>query len=242
MELGSQIRRYRSERGMSQDALAGKIFVSRQTISNWENDRTYPDVQNLLFLSNLFDVTIDQLIKGDLDIMEKSIDSETKNLRRLGLVCGILTVFMFLTLIVGFALYLKLNKSDVILYATLALALITGILGIIAAAYIEQIKARNDVQTYREIKAFLSGEEVDRSKRSHFERKWLMPGNQYYKPGVQVPSDCGAGHLFLCDFSRWILFGCRYRLDSDSYLWHDLTCIGKADRTSEIRFCMTFLG
>ena len=180
MELGNQIRRYRSERGMSQDDLAGKIFVSRQTVSNWENDRTYPDVQNLLLLSNLFDVTIDQLIKGDLDIMDKSIDSETKNLRRLGLVCGILTVFMFLTLIVGFALYMKLNKSDVILYAMLAMVLITGILGIIAAAYIEQIKARNDVQTYREIKAFLSGEEVDRSKRSHFERKWLMPGNQYY--------------------------------------------------------------
>ena len=180
MELGNQIRRYRSERGMSQDDLAGKIFVSRQTISNWENDRTYPDVQNLLLLSNLFDVTIDQLIKGDLDIMDKSIDSETKNLRRLGLVCGILTVFMFLTLIVGFALYMKLNKSDVILYAMLAMVLITGILGIIAAAYIEQIKARNDVQTYREIKAFLSGEEVDRSKRTRFERKWLMPGNRYY--------------------------------------------------------------
>ena len=154
--------------------------MSRQTISNWENDRTYPDVQNLFLLSNLFDVTIDQLIKGDLDIMEKSIDSETKNLRRLGLVCGILTVFMFLTLIVGFALYMKLNKSDAILYAMLAMVLITGILGIIAAAYIEQIKARNDVQTYREIKAFLSGEEVDRSKRICFEQKWLMPGNRYY--------------------------------------------------------------
>ena len=180
MELGNQIRRYRSERGMSQDDLAGKIFVSRQTISNWENDRTYPDVQNLLLLSNLFDVSLDQLIKGDLDTMNKSIDSETKNLRRLGLVCGILTVFMFLTLIVGFALYMKLNKSDVILYAMLAMVLITGILGIIAAAYIEQIKARNDVQTYREIKAFLSGEEVDRRKRTRFERKRIILGNQYY--------------------------------------------------------------
>ena len=160
MELGSQIRRYRSERGMSQDDLAGKIFVS--TISNWENDSTYPDVQNLLLLFNLFDVTIDQLIKGDLDIMDKSIDSETKNVRRLGLVCGIFMVFIFLTLIVGFGLYVKLNKSDMILYAMLALVLITGILGIIATTYAEQIKSRNDVQTYREIKAFLSGNEEDR--------------------------------------------------------------------------------
>lgn len=180
MELGNQIRRYRSERGMSQDDLAGKIFVSRQTISNWENDRTYPDVQNLLLLSDLFDVTIDQLIKGDLDTMDKSIDSEVKTLHRLGFVCGILMTFMFLTLIVGFVFYMKLNKPDVILYAMLALVLITGILGIIVGSYIEQIKARNDVQTYREIKAFLSGEQVDRSKRTRFERKWVIPGNQYY--------------------------------------------------------------
>ena len=62
----------------------------------------------------------------------------------------------------------------------LALALITGILDIIAAAYIQQIKARNHVKTYREIKAFLSGEEVDRSKRTRFGRKWVIPGNQYY--------------------------------------------------------------
>ena len=81
MELGSQIRRYRSERGMSQDDLAGRIFVSRQTISNWENDRTYPDVQNLLLLSDLFDVTIDQLTKGDLDTMKQALDKDVRSMK-----------------------------------------------------------------------------------------------------------------------------------------------------------------
>ena len=65
MELAKHIKAHRGRLGMSQEELAEKIFVSRQTISNWETDRTYPDVQSLLLLSNLFDVSIDSLIKGD---------------------------------------------------------------------------------------------------------------------------------------------------------------------------------
>ena len=69
MELGSQIKRHRTERGLSQDDLAAKIYVSRQTVSSWENDKTYPDVESLLLLSVLFDVTVDELIKGALLII-----------------------------------------------------------------------------------------------------------------------------------------------------------------------------
>ena len=61
MELAKHIKAHRGRLGMSQEELAEKIFVSRQTISNWETDRTYPDVQSLLLLSNLFDVSIDSL-------------------------------------------------------------------------------------------------------------------------------------------------------------------------------------
>ena len=50
MELGSHIKTRRAELGISQDELAGRIYVSRQTISSWENDKTYPDVQSLLLV------------------------------------------------------------------------------------------------------------------------------------------------------------------------------------------------
>ena len=66
MELGSHIKEHRTELGLSQDGLAERIYVSRQTISNWECGRTYPDVQSLLLLSNVFGVTVDSLIKGDM--------------------------------------------------------------------------------------------------------------------------------------------------------------------------------
>ncbi len=60
MNLGSQIKKYRTELNMSQDELAEKIFVSRQSISNWENDKTYPDIKSLLLLSEVFRVSLDQ--------------------------------------------------------------------------------------------------------------------------------------------------------------------------------------
>ena len=80
MELGSQIKRHRTDRGLSQDDLAAKIYVSRQTVSSWENDKTYPDVESLLLLSVLFDVTVDELIKGDVEAMKKAIANDYKKM------------------------------------------------------------------------------------------------------------------------------------------------------------------
>lgn len=63
MELGTQIRKYRNERTLSQEALAEKVHVSRQTVSNWENDKSYPDVNSLVLLSEVCEISLDQLIK-----------------------------------------------------------------------------------------------------------------------------------------------------------------------------------
>lgn len=53
MELGNQIKKYRSEIQISQEQLADRIYVSRQTISNWENEKSYPDVNSLILLSEV---------------------------------------------------------------------------------------------------------------------------------------------------------------------------------------------
>ena len=62
MELGNQIKKYRSELQISQEQLADRIYVSRQTISNWENEKSYPDVNSLILLSEVFQTSIDKLI------------------------------------------------------------------------------------------------------------------------------------------------------------------------------------
>ena len=79
MEIGRQIRRYRERDQLSQEDLAGKIYVSRQTISNWENNRSYPDIQNLMLLSVLFNVSLDELVNEDVDVMKKEIDRKSWN-------------------------------------------------------------------------------------------------------------------------------------------------------------------
>lgn len=76
MELGRQIKKYRAEAKMSQEELADKIFVSRQTISNWENDKNYPDIKSLVLMSEVFHVSLDHLIKGDLEKMKREIDAQ----------------------------------------------------------------------------------------------------------------------------------------------------------------------
>lgn len=60
--------------------MAEKLYVSRQTISNWERGKTYPDIDSLLLMATYFDVSLDNLIKGDVDAMKYQIDqSQLKN-------------------------------------------------------------------------------------------------------------------------------------------------------------------
>ena len=65
MNIGTQILKIRKEKGLTQEEF-GKIFhVTRQTVSNWENEKSYPDLQILIDISNRFDISLDVLIKED---------------------------------------------------------------------------------------------------------------------------------------------------------------------------------
>lgn len=63
MHLGEKIYNLRKEKGMSQELLAERLGTSRQAISKWENNQGYPEVEKLILLSNIFEVSIDYLIK-----------------------------------------------------------------------------------------------------------------------------------------------------------------------------------
>lgn len=64
MSLGENIRSLRTERNMSQNDLAQSLNVSRQSISKWETDGATPDLDKLVGISEIFGVTLDELIKG----------------------------------------------------------------------------------------------------------------------------------------------------------------------------------
>ena len=154
MELGRHIKGHRARLGISQEQLAEAIFVSRQTISNWETDRTYPDVQSLLLLSNLFGVTVDDLIKGDVEEMKAVLTSEAKRLNRLGL-----AMVGFGVAAVAWATVTAL--LDLSWPAILTPAIALFIPAAASAGMAERIKRDNQLYTYRAVEAFMRGEDPD---------------------------------------------------------------------------------
>lgn len=53
LDIGSRIKKYREKQNISQEDLALKVYVSRQTISNWETNKSYPDIKSLTILCNI---------------------------------------------------------------------------------------------------------------------------------------------------------------------------------------------
>lgn len=77
MQLGQAIAQIRKERGLTQEAFAKMFNVTRQTVSNWENEKSYPDLSTLVKISDEFNVSLDVLLKGDFR-MVKDIDKKIK--------------------------------------------------------------------------------------------------------------------------------------------------------------------
>lgn len=163
MELGRQIKKYRNELSMSQDTLAERVFVSRQTISNWENDKSYPDVNSLVLLSEVFHTSIDNLIKGDIEIMKQEVRSEDKKqFEKVSQVFAVMLLTMMITPIplVHFLNYIGIAIWVVFAAATLYVALL-----------VEKKKKQFNIQTYKEIVAFAEGEGLDEIAKAREEGK-----------------------------------------------------------------------
>ena len=65
MTVGERLQQYRKNLGLSQEELGQRLFVSRQTVSQWETDQTLPTVDNLMRLKELFGVSVDTILCGD---------------------------------------------------------------------------------------------------------------------------------------------------------------------------------
>lgn len=153
MELGKQIKMYRLENKLSQEELADRIYVSRQTISNWENDKSYPDINSLVLLSEVFKISLDRLIKGDIETMKDVIQKEeVDKMNRYG---KIYTIMLIVTVVSAVPLFMWLGLWALIPWG------IVWMVSMYFASKIEKIKKDNDVQTYKEIVAFSEGKLLD---------------------------------------------------------------------------------
>ena len=153
MNISKEIKKQRTRLSLSQEELAEKVYVTRQTISSWENDKSYPDVHSLIFLSKTFEITIDQLVKGDWLEMERVIEGD--DVRKMKLF-STLAIIGFIVCIILFALSIYLGS--------IILGVITGLIYVIGFTFgimAIKIKKRYDLRTYRELIAFKKGATLD---------------------------------------------------------------------------------
>ena len=127
-------------------------------MSNWENDKSYPDINSLVLLSTVFNISLDILVKGDLKEMEEKIKSE--DVTRMKRESGIFAVLLIACVVLFAPLYFLFGipgiAAEILLYA--------------AAVYysirLEKQKKKYDVQTYREIQAFMDGKRLDEIEKA----------------------------------------------------------------------------
>ena len=162
MELGSQIKKYRNELGISQEKLAEEIYVSRQSVSNWENDKNYPDINSLIRLSEVFHVSLDILIKGDVEKMKKEITE--KDRKDFDKVSYILAIMFGLLVLTPMPLLYFLDNVGILIW------LIIGGVSIYVAFLAEKKKKEFDIQTYKEIIAFSEGKNLDEISKASIKK------------------------------------------------------------------------
>lgn len=190
MNLGAQIKKYRMEFSMSQDELAEKLFVTRQSISNWENDKTYPDIKSLVLLSEVFSVSLDQLVKGDMEMMKKEIsEQEQMQFQKEGTVLGVLMLLLIFSAVPLVKYGGWLGMVAYVLLTVVALAY---------AVKVEKHKKELDIQTYKEIVAYMNGtslNEIEKARES---------GKRGYQK-VLMAIGAALVTLAVCGLMGWIL-------------------------------------
>lgn len=153
IDIGSKIKTLRLSKSMTQEQLAKALHVSAQAVSKWENGKSYPDIHSLLLLSALFDVSLDQLIKGDLETMKQEVNAaDVKAMNRDAIIYTVLlaaTIILPVPLIKWFSLYGLI--PELLLWGN----------AMYFALRLERIKKANNVQSYREILAFSEGKRLD---------------------------------------------------------------------------------
>ena len=84
MNFGEQIKKLRKQKNLTQEQMASQLGISRQAVSNWENDRNLPDIEMLISIAVTFQISLDDLILGGRDMnnmTEKLIKDGSENRR-----------------------------------------------------------------------------------------------------------------------------------------------------------------
>ncbi|MDO1604966.1 helix-turn-helix domain-containing protein [Lactobacillus sp. YT155] len=112
MDLGQRLRKYREKQNYSQDELAQKLFVTRQAISRWENNKTIPSLYSLTQLADLYQIPVETLLKEDEYTVTKKIDKQVNRGKIYrNIILGAITIFV---IFLGVLSYGRGTNNDII--------------------------------------------------------------------------------------------------------------------------------
>ncbi len=165
MNIGKRIKEFREKVNISQEELADKVYTSRQTISNWENDKTYPDINSLKLLSNIFNVSLDNLVEGDIDMMKKTINEVER--KDFIIISRIYAIELFIMILSAYPLLKFFKVIGIVIWGLIV------VITIFTAFKVEKKKKEFDIQTYKEIVAFYENKSLTHDEK--LEEKGKMP-------------------------------------------------------------------
>lgn len=136
MTIGKKLKEARIQSDITQEKVSEEIQVSRQTISNWENEKTYPDIISIIKLSNLYNISLDELLKDDVEIikhLEKSTNTVESNRK--------MSIIVIISLIAIAALLMFMGeRSSILIWVTMILEF--GLLCIVGFSDAPEISKR----------------------------------------------------------------------------------------------------
>ncbi len=110
MEIGQKLKNARINSGLTQESVAEKINVSRQTISNWETEKNFPDIISVIKLSDVYSISLDDLLKGDqkmIDHLEESTNVVNSNKK---LFIAVIVNIMLIVLLITLSIFISNNQ------------------------------------------------------------------------------------------------------------------------------------
>lgn len=133
MDINIKLKKARLAVNLTQEAVAEKVGVTRQTISNWENGKSYPDIVSIIILSDVYEMTLDSLLKGDDDMIKHLKESTNVTKSNKQLVLGLLLagVLSFILILISF--FVPIPKITGIIPNIIAMAILAvGIIIVLA--------------------------------------------------------------------------------------------------------------
>lgn len=122
MEIGRKLKEARVQAGFTQEQVAEAIQVTRQTMSNWETEKSYPDIISVIRLSDLYQLNLDELLKGDVNMikhLEESTNVVSSNKKLIGAISINVLVMILLILFNGI-----IEKNQILLVMSLSGAIV----------------------------------------------------------------------------------------------------------------------